>query len=305
MPGKILVVGSLNMDLVATVPRHPEIGETLLGSKFATIPGGKGANQAIAAARMGAAVTMVGCLGQDGFGEQLRQNLRQEGVEARYVVSLPTETTGIALIAVDQAGRNSIIVVAGANYALVPEALIAAEAAFSNADVLILQLESPLETARAAIRMARQHGLKVVLNPAPAQRLEPELLQSVDYLIPNEREAIQIVEAESLDAGIARIMEAGVRNLIVTLGDRGVRVVSRDGCWALPAHQVEALDTVAAGDTFVGAFAAGLVNGRRMENAIRLANAAAAISVTRLGAQPSLPYHAEVDRFLEQASVRN
>jgi ribokinase len=296
--GNLLVVGSLNMDLVVNVSRHPRIGETILGGRFATFPGGKGANQAVAAARMGAHVSLIGCLGSDGFGAELRQVAAGEGIDIRHISTVANEATGIALITVDQEGRNTIVVASGANLALSPGHLHAAEDAFSNADLLIAQLESPLETVREAIGLAAEKRIPVVLNPAPAQRLDEQLLSQVDYLIPNEGEALQIAGTESLDAAIERLLAMGVRNLIITLGEQGVLVVSTGAQVRVPAYRVKAIDTVAAGDAFVGAFSTAMAQGLGLEAAARLGNAAAAISVTRPGAQPSLPTRAEVEEFL-------
>ncbi len=298
MQGKILVVGSLNMDLVVNVARHPQIGETILGGKFSTIPGGKGANQAVAAARMGSAVTMIGRVGQDGFGSELRASAAKDEIDIQHVTVDEREATGIALITVDAVGRNTIVVASGANLALTPRELDAARQAFSNADVFVTQLESPLETVSAAITLAAANNLRVVLNPAPAQTLSAEILSKVDYFIPNEREAMQVVGAETLDSAIEQLLGMGVRNLIITLGEKGVLIVTAAGRKEIPPYSVQAVDTVAAGDAFVGAFATGLAEGMNTEQAAQLGNAAAAISVTRHGAQPSLPMRKEVNEFL-------
>jgi len=296
--GKILVVGSLNMDLVVTAPRHPQIGETILGGKFATFPGGKGANQAVAAARMGADVHMIGCVGKDGFGEDLVKTAAQDGIDTRAILSDPKEATGIALITVDADGRNTIVVASGANLALTPAHLRAAEGVFGTADVLVVQLESPIETVTEAIRLAAARKMQVILNPAPAQALGADLLKLVDYFIPNEREALQVAGVENLETAIQKLMDMGVRNLIITLGEEGVLIVTPENRQKIPAYRVKAVDTVAAGDAFVGAFATGLAEGMSPDEAARLGNAAAAISVTRPGAQPSLPKRTEVTQFL-------
>jgi ribokinase len=299
MQGKLLVVGSLNMDLVVNVARPPQIGETILGGKFTTIPGGKGANQAVAAARMGSAVTMIGCVGRDGFGDELLASAAKDGIDIQYVNVDDREATGIALITVDAVGRNTIVVASGANLALTPRDLNTAKQAFVNADVLVAQLESPLETVSEAIALAVAHNLRVVLNPAPARLLSAELLSKVDYFIPNEREAMQVVGAETLDSAINQLLGMGVRNLIITLGEEGVLLVTTDGRRQISAYDVQAVDTVAAGDAFVGAFATGLAEGMGVEQAVQLGNVAAAISVTRYGAQPSLPMRKEVNEFPE------
>jgi ribokinase len=298
MKGKVLVVGSLNMDLVVNAPRLPQVGETILGGAFATFPGGKGANQAVAAARMGVSVAMIGCVGRDGFGDELRQVLTQDGIDVTHISILDGQATGIALITVDVEGRNTIVVASGANAHLTPRHLLAVPEAFSSSDALVLQLESPLETVREAVRMAKRYNKRVVLNPAPAQALDVEILSQVDYFIPNEREAMQVVAAASLDEAIEKLLALGVRNLLVTLGEDGVMVVTANERRNIPALKVKAIDTVAAGDAFVGAFSAGLASGMDTDEAVRLANAAAAISVTRHGAQPSLPTGQEVREFM-------
>lgn len=298
MTGKVLVVGSLNMDLDVFVPRLPRTGETILGGTFATIPGGKGANQAVAAARMGAAVTMIGRVGNDDYGQTLRQLATRDGIDTSHVGIDPREPSGVALITVDTEGRNTIVVASGANLALTVDHLLAAEQAFSNADVLVTQLESPLEVVSKAVDLAIKNGIHVVLNPAPARSLPAALLSKIEFFIPNEGEAMHIAGVNSLEAAIPKLLGLGVRNLIITLGEQGVLMVTPQGREKFPSHKVEAIDTVAAGDAFVGAFAAGIAEGMSLENAIRLGNAAAAVSVTRRGAQPSLPTRADVDHFL-------
>jgi ribokinase len=300
MNGKVLVVGSLNMDLVVNTAHLPQTGETILGGRFATIPGGKGANQAVAAARMGAPVSMIGCVGADGFGAELLRGAAQDGIDTRAITVETGAPTGIALITVDAEGRNTIVVASGANQLLSPLHLLAAKAAFSAAEVLVIQLEIPPETVGAALALAAEHGTRVVLNPAPARPLGAEILSQVDILIPNEVEALQMTGTATLEAAIETLLAQGVRNLILTLGEQGALLVSGGQRMHLPAYPVRAVDTVAAGDAFVGAFAAGLAGGLELEAAARLGNAAAALSVTRAGAQPSLPRRIEVDAFLQE-----
>jgi ribokinase len=298
MTGKILVVGSLNMDLVVVAPRLPQVGETIFGGKFDTFPGGKGANQAVAASRMGAAVSMIGAAGNDDYGQTLCQVAAQDGIDTKLVAIDPKEATGIALITVDTDGRNTIVVAAGANLALTPQHILAAEQAFSVADVLVTQLESPLEAVNEAVDLAVKNGIHVILNPAPAHPLTAELLSKVEFLIPNEREAMQIAGVNSLEAAIQTLLNLGVRHLIVTLGEHGVLLVTPDRREQFPAHKVQAIDTVAAGDAFVGAFSTGIAEEMCVEDAIRLGNSAAAVAVTRRGAQPSLPTREDVNNFL-------
>jgi ribokinase len=295
----IVVVGSLNMDLVVRTPRHPKVGETLIGSGFGTYPGGKGANQAVAAARLGAPVRMIGRVGADAFGDALLATVARDGVDTRYIKKDSESPSGVALIAVDDAGANTIIVASGANMRLTAEDVSAAEAAFEGAGALLLQLESPLPAIERAIELAHKHRVQVILNPAPARTLEAKLLQSVDYLIPNETESQLLVEAESVGAAVTRLKELGIPNLIVTLGGDGLLVESHAISQHIPAYRVKAVDTVAAGDAFVGGFAVALSEGLSIMDAATFGNAAAAIAVTRPGAQPSLPNRAELEAFLK------
>jgi ribokinase len=273
-------------------------GETIAGSSFATAPGGKGANQAVAAARLGAATAMVGCVGEDDFGVRLVAGLRADGIDVSAVRAVPGPT-GVALIVVDEDGRNGIVVVPGANGAAGPAEVQRAEPLLAAARIVALQLETPIETVARAAARARALGKTVVLNPAPARPLPPDLLAAADLLVPNEVEAAMLsgrpagTPAEAIDA--ARVLrERGARDVIVTLGDRGVVAVTAAGARHFAARVVRAVDTTAAGDTFIGGLCAALANGHALEDAIGWAQAAAAISVTRPGAQPSIPWAREV-----------
>jgi len=301
--GKIIVVGSINMDLVVRAPRHPLPGETLLGSDFQTFPGGKGANQAVAAARLGAEVKMVGRVGQDAFGDQLLSGMRSDGVDVSEVHYLPGQATGVALITLDQGGQNTIVAASGANMSLTRADVLAVEDCFRGASVLLTQLEVPLEAVQASLELAKKHGLLTVLNPAPARELPVSTLRLVDYLIPNESE-LSLLAGGIADQNVAAqtLHDQGVENLIVTLGGDGVRVELSDGGYKLPAYKVNVLDTVAAGDAFAGAFCAALSEGKPVEEAVRWANAAGALAVTRPGAQPSLPNRKELEQFIPQSS---
>lgn len=299
MVGHIIVVGSLNMDLVVRSPRHPRPGETLLGGEFRTYPGGKGANQAVAAARVGAMTDMLGCVGEDAFGEALLANLRQEGVETRFV-SREKSASGVALITVSDDGQNTIVVAQGANALLAPEDAGYAAELFTPGSVLLTQLEVPLETIAHTVNLARAHGTTVILNPAPAQPLDGALLAQVDYLVPNQHELALLTGESEVDAGVNALREMGVRNVLVTLGGDGVLLASETTRIHVPAYAVKAVDTTAAGDAFVGAFGAALAAGLPPQEAVRWGNAAGAIAVTRVGAQPSLPTRAEVEERLEK-----
>jgi ribokinase len=296
---EVVVVGSLNMDLVARAPRLPVPGETVGGRSFATVAGGKGANQAVAAARLGARTAMIGCLGDDAFGASLRAGLEADGIACGGVRTVAGVSSGVALIMVDDAGRNGIVVVPGANGQLAPADVDAHREAIAAARVVALQLETPLATVEHAARTARALGRTVVLNPAPARRLPEALLASADYLVPNELEAAAMtgLAVDSVEAAMAAgrwLRQAGAGTVLVTLGARGVVVVGPDGARHHPARRVEAVDTTAAGDTFIGGLCAALVRGRPLAAAIGFAQSAAAISVTRPGAQPSIPYEREV-----------
>jgi ribokinase len=296
---EVVVVGSLNMDLVARAPRLPVPGETLLGRSFATVPGGKGANQAVAAARLGARTAMIGCVGDDAFGRELRAGLESDRVDASGVRVAPGLSSGVALIVVDDSGRNGIVVVPGGNAELAPADVDRHEALLAAARVVVLQLETPLATVEHAARKARALGRTVVLNPAPAQALPPGLVACADYLVPNEIEAAMLAglpvdSVESATEAGRRLRSRGAASVLVTLGERGVVAVTAEGARHYPAEKVQAVDTTAAGDTFIGGFCAALVRGRSLADAIGFAQAAAAISVTRPGAQTSIPFEREV-----------
>jgi ribokinase len=291
----VVVAGSLNMDLVVNAARLPQAGETILGGSFATFPGGKGANQAVAVARMGAKVKMIGRVGADAFGETLLQALAGDGVDAATIWRDAQAPTGVALITVASSGQNTIVVSAGANTHLTPDDIDAAGSAFEGAGALLAQLECPLPAVIRAAELARRQGSKVILNPSPAQALAPELLSMVDYLIPNQRELMLLAGgALSMEDAIAILQRKGASCIIVTLGEEGVLVADGGQRWRIPAHAVTAVDSVAAGDAFAGAFAAAICEGRSLREAAAWGNAAGAIAVTRPGAQPSLPTRKEV-----------
>jgi ribokinase len=311
MGNSIVVIGSLNMDFVIAVERLPLPGETILGSHFRTIPGGKGANQAHAAAKLaieGTAVRMVGLVGMDSFGNALKANLRDVGVDVRGVVDTVAEATGVACIHVDDAGQNSITVVPGANGVLSSSDVHSASWVFQDAKCVLLQLEVPIEAVAAGLREARRMGAISILDPAPARALGKDILELVDIATPNENEACVLagVPPKRVSPGDAaalgnKIRELGVRSVILKLGDQGCVYCGVDGTFVTPAFPVRAVDSTAAGDTFNAALAVALVEGAGMERALRFANAAAAISVTRAGAQTSAPARAEVESLLTHA----
>ncbi|MBB3908353.1 ribokinase [Anoxybacteroides rupiense] len=288
----ITVIGSLNMDLVTVTKRVPEQGETVLGEKFHLIPGGKGANQAVAAARLGAEVHMIGAVGSDTFGEVLKRQLDNEGIFIDGVKPVTDVETGTAMITVSD-GDNRIIVVPGANYALQPEDLEQHEAVIAKSDICLLQLEIPLAVVERAVALAKKHGVFVILNPAPAQPLPPALLEQIDLVTPNEHECGIIFPEQDREKWAAK--------LVVTEGARGVSITKNGKQMIVPGFRVPVVDTTGAGDTFNGALAVALSKGMELEEACRFGNAAAALSVTKLGAQGGMPTEKEVIQLLEAA----
>lgn len=295
---KILVVGSLNMDLVVRVPHAPVPGETILGGDFETYPGGKGANQAVAASRMGGEVTMVGRVGIDSFGDRLIQALVEDKIRTTHVIKDSSAATGVAMIAVAADGENMIVVASGVNSHLSIDDVDKARPLMRETDILLVQLECPIETISFAVDLAKNYGIPIVFNPAPAQPLSKALWKNVDYLTPNVPELLCLTGADDIDAGIQKLREWGVRNVIVTLGANGARLVTDDLDKHLPAFEVTAVDTTAAGDAFNGALAVALAEGRTLVDAVNLAMAAGALTATKRGAQASLPTREAVDDFL-------
>lgn len=297
---QILVVGSVNMDLVIKSPHMPAPGETVLGSAFATMPGGKGANQAVAAARLGGRCRMIGRVGDDAFGQALLANLRGNGVDADGVTVTPGQPSGVAMIIVDGRGENTIVVASGANACVTPDDVFGHAAAFAQADVVVLQLELPVETVMAAISMARRHDRPVVLDPAPARTDLPRELFQVDYLSPNETEAqlltgTPMAGVHKARAAAADLVMRGARHVVLKLGSAGALVVCRDErIHQVRPYRVQVVDTTAAGDAFTGALAVAVGRGEPLAHATRFACAAGALAVTRMGAQPAMPTLDEV-----------
>ncbi|WP_212625042.1 ribokinase [Pseudomonas sp. PP3] len=302
MPAKVVVIGSLNMDLVTRAPRLPRGGETLIGESFSTVSGGKGANQAVAAARLGAQVSMVGCVGSDAYGKALRDALLAEQIDCQ-AVSTVEGSSGVALIVVDDNSQNAIVIVAGANGALTPALIGCFDAVLQAADVIICQLEVPDATVGHALKRSRELGKVVILNPAPASGpLPAHWYANIDYLIPNESEAsalsgLPVDSRQSAEAAAARLIEMGAGKVIITLGAEGSLFADGKSFAHFSAPAVKAVDTTAAGDTFVGGFAAALAVGRSEAEAIGFGQIAAALSVTRAGAQPSIPFLSDVQAF--------
>ena len=305
----IIVFGSINMDLVAKTPRLPVAGETLQGYQFFTAPGGKGANQAVASSRLGIPTYLVGRLGNDDFGNQLRRGLQEAGVHTDGIVVDEAASSGVAVIAVDDAGENNIIIVPGTNGRVNQQDVERLPNVLAGAAALLLQLEIPLPAVLAAAQAARKLGVPVILDPAPAQgNLLPELYSLVDIITPNEVEASQLVGfpvdgQEAAAMASAELRQRGVSTVIVKLGAQGVFCATEEETFFVPAFSVQAIDTVAAGDAFNGGLAAALAEGRCLREAVLWGAAAGAISATKAGAQPSLPDRETFNRFLRERGV--
>jgi len=299
---KILVVGSSNTDMVIRTEHLPRPGETVLGGTFFMNPGGKGANQAVAVARLGGQITFICKTGSDIFGHQAHQLFEEEGINTSYVLSDSKNPSGVALITVDSHAENCIAVASGANMNLSPKDLKRAKEAIEKADIILMQLEIPIETVEYVARTANEQGKKVILNPAPAQPLSPELINDLYLITPNETEAelisgITITDDETAVKAARRIIELGVGNVVITLGARGALVCNQTTNEFVNGYKVDATDTTAAGDIFNGALAVALAENRSLLDAVRFACKTSAISVTRVGAQSSAPYRTEVDIF--------
>jgi ribokinase len=299
MPAKIVVVGSFNMDLTAYMERFPRPGETLAGRKFVTGPGGKGSNQAVAAARLGAEVTFIGRLGNDVFAQAAIDFWQHEHIDTRYVVRDADYATGVAPIWVNDSGENTIVVVLGANGRMVPADVDAATAVIQAADVLVCQLEINYDMVGYALQTAKNHGVKTILNPAPAGTLPPEVIALADYITPNETE-LEVLSGVSGDyeAAARSLLKREGQTTVVTLGAAGARWVQAQGTAVIPSFKVDVVDTTGAGDAFNGGFAVALAEGMSLEQAIRFGNATAGLSVTKPGTSPSMPTRAEVEVLL-------
>jgi ribokinase len=309
MQKPIVVVGSINLDLVVGADRLPLAGETITGNSFATFHGGKGANQAVAAAKLGYPVAMVGNVGHDGFGSQLRHGLESAAVDTTHVITVD-ESSGIALITTGKKGENNIVVVPGANAQLTPAVVEKAASTLERAGILLAQLEIPIETVEYLAQFAELHDIPLMLDPAPARELPESLLRRVTWITPNETEARALFpngDAESDEDArrvAGRLLDRGVKNVIVKMGSRGCLIAQSDRQeLRVPAFSVTAVDTTAAGDAFNAGFAVALMRGLNIPRSAVFASAVAAISVTRPGAQPSMPAAAEVDLFLKSNSA--
>lgn len=296
---KIVVVGSCNTDMVIKADRLPVPGETILGGTFFMNPGGKGANQAVAAARMGGNVTLISKTGNDVFGKQSVMLYTAENIKTDYIFSDPKHPSGVALITVDAQGENCIVVASGANASLSPSDIDKASAEIESSDLILMQLEIPIETVEYVAEKAQKKDIKVILNPAPARALSDNLLKNLYIIIPNKSEAeilsgIKVTDIESAKLAANIISSKGVNIVVITLGSQGALIKEYDDFLFVDALKVEALDTTAAGDTFCGAVCVGLSEGKSILDSVKLAARAAAITVTRMGAQSSIPYRSEL-----------
>ena len=297
----IVVIGSLNMDLSIRVPRIPLPGETISGENLVTSAGGKGANQAAACANLGSQVTMIGAVGQDDFGRRMKEGLRKVGINVSFIQENPGVPSGTAMIMVDAAGENVIVLSAGANSYVVIDRNT--EELIRNAKILLLQLEIPTDVVFQAIEIANDAGVPVLLNPAPAIALPNEIYSRIDYLIPNEIEAsilsgVEVKDIASAEKAAGILLDRGVKTVIITLGANGAFLASGNNRHAIPAMKINPVDTTGAGDAFIGGFAAAIVEGKPLEEALHYATAAGALAATKAGAQSSLPSRQELEQFI-------
>ena len=296
----ILVVGSLNADLVVRTPRFPQPGETISGEDLQVIPGGKGANQAVAAARLGAQVSMLGRVGKDNFGDFLLNNLKSNNVDSQ-LVQRDDASTGTAIIVVDSNGQNSIVLSAGANGKV--SSVDVKNASFSDHKLILLQLEIPTPTVTSAAQRAHENGLRVILNPAPAKQLSDELISLADFIIPNETElslltGMDVKDIPSAEQAAQILLSRGTKNVIVTLGGKGALIVTGTQVTRVNTFKVNVVDTTAAGDAFIGGFAIALLQEKSLEESVKYGCACGALATTKFGAQPSLPTKEEVERLM-------
>jgi ribokinase len=297
---KAAVVGSVNMDLVIETERLPRLGETLSGGRFSTAGGGKGANQAVGAARLGAFVSMVGAVGDDSFGTLMRSALEKEGVDCTRVAVREKEATGVAMITVLPGGENTIIVAPGANGTVKPDEVVNGAEVFEIADVLLAQLELPVETVFEALKRGKNAGTMTVFDPAPYKNLPDEIWEYVDIAVPNRLELEAFTGLGDLEAGARKLLSMGPRTVVTTLGTEGAYALSEDTSFKIPSFKVKSIDSTGAGDAFSAALAVSLAEGLPLAEAVRFASAAGALASTVMGAQPSLPRRAQVESFLSR-----
>ena len=305
---KVVVVGSFMMDLVVKAQRRPQKGETLIGDDFGMFIGGKGTNQAIAAARLGAQVHMIGRLGSDLFGDMFMDALGKEGINTQFIVRDPEVGTGVGTPVIDAQGDNSIIIIPRANMRLTVADVENAAPAIADAGVLLLQLEVPVEASQRAAEIAKSGGARVILNPAPARELPDSFLKYIDIAAPNETETemlsgISVSNQAGAEKAAKVLLDKGMSAIVLTLGERGALLLTAEVTTAIPAYKVEVVDTTAAGDAFCGALATGIAKGESLADAVAYANAAGALAVTVLGAEPSMPTVEQIKKFLKMAQL--
>lgn len=307
---RICVLGSMNMDIVLKVKNMPQVGETIMSKAMEKIAGGKGANQAVAAKRSGAEVHMIAKVGRDDNGVILTEELEKDNIDVRYIFKDDKEPTGMAIINVDDNGDNSIIVVSGANMTISSNEICSTEAAIEESNIVITQFETPMDMSIEAFKLAKKHDKLTILNPAPAREIDDELLKYTDIIIPNETEAALLtnIEVKDLDSGkraAEEFFKKGVKCVIITLGEKGAAVITKENSEIVPAYKVEAIDTTAAGDSFIGALSSTIdaenLNFEDIKAAVRFGNKVSSIAVQRKGAQPSIPYLNEVLDIYKEA----
>lgn len=297
----ITIIGSMNMDLVVKTDEIPSIGETLLGNELLQIPGGKGANQGVAISKLDNRVLFLGMVGKDSFGDALLESMKQSGVNVQHIERVE-DSTGIAVINVDKAGNNNIVVIQGANSKVNKDYLKRHLEAFKESDIVVFQLEIPLDTVKEGLKIAKSYGKITVLNPAPAHDLDDEMIKNIDILIPNEHEMerltrIKLTDERSMLKAAQILLNKGIKKIIITLGSKGVLYVDSQNHKAFPAYKVNVVDTTAAGDSFVGGFVSSYIETGDIEKSIDMGQKTAALSIQKMGAQSSLPTREEVDNF--------
>ncbi|RKS87622.1 ribokinase [Orbus hercynius] len=305
MVKKLIVLGSINADHVLNLPQFPKPGQTLTGNHYHIAFGGKGANQAVAAGRGGANIQFIAAVGDDDIGKTICEQLIKDQIDTRSIASIANEKTGVALIFVNQQGENEIGIYAGANAAVTPDYLHAYQQDIIDADAILMQLETPLATIASAVKLAKQHHTQVIVNPAPAQALTDEILSHIDIITPNETEAesltgITVSCEQDADRAAKQLHQKGINTVIITLGSKGAWVSVAGVGKLIAGYQVQAVDTIAAGDTFNGMLVTALLEGKTLDEAVKYAHAAAAIAVTRTGAQSSVPWREEIEQFMVQ-----
>lgn len=307
-PKKLVTLGSTNIDHILNMEDFPRPGETVKGQNYTVAFGGKGANQAVAAGRAGACITFLACLGDDAMGELFKTQLQNDRIDVSHIETVVDTTTGVALIFVNKDGENVIAINAGANKYLTPEYVLRHQDVIKNADALLMQLESPLESVLLAAQIAKENQTKVILNPAPGQKIGDSLLSLIDIITPNETEAekltdIPVHNMEDAKQASNMLHQKGIETVIITLGARGAWVSQNRNAKLIEGFKVRAIDTIAAGDTFNGTLITALLEGIELEEAVKLGHAAAALSVTRYGGQPSVPWREEINNFLREQEV--